>query len=111
MWAEWSAATRGAIDPRSERRRLWPIDVRGLPVLDLRDTTVRASLGIELSDLTGPRASAQALAPRAKAIGAQGLIVPSAARDGAWNLVVFPEGFDRLAVGRGRNMQPRPPAG
>ncbi len=110
MWAEWSAATRGSVDPRSERRRLWPIDVRGLPVLDLRDPTVRASLDVELTHLIGPRASAQSLAPRAKALGAQGLIVPSAALDGAWNLVVFPEGFRRLAVGRGRNVQPRPPA-
>lgn len=104
-------ATRGAIDPRSERRRLWPIDVSGLPVLDLRDPTVRASVDVELTDLTGPRASAQSLAPRAKALGAEGLIVPSAARDGAWNLVVFPEGFERLSVGRGRSRQPRPPAG
>ena len=78
-------------------------------MLDLRDATVRASLDVGLPELTGPRASAQSLAPRAKALGALGLIVPSAALDGAWNLVVFPEGFERLAVGRGRNMQPRPP--
>jgi RES domain-containing protein len=110
VWAEWSAASRGAIDPRSERRRLWPIDVSGLPILDLRDPQVCAELGIELTELTGPRASAQSLAPRAKAHGAQGLIVPSAAREGAWNVVVFPEGFERLAVGRGRVMRPRPPA-
>jgi RES domain-containing protein len=111
VWAEWSAATRGAIDPRTERRRLWPIDVSGLPVLDLRDPTVRASLDVELTDLTGRRASAQSLAPVAKALGAQGLIVPSAAQEGAWNLVVFPEGFERLAISRGRNVHPRPPAG
>jgi RES domain-containing protein len=111
VWAEWSAATRGAIDPASERRRLWQIEVTELPVLDLRDAGVRASLGIALTDLTGARASAQALAPRAKAMGALGLVVPSAARPDAWNLVVFPEGFGRLSVGRGRNLHPRPPAG
>ena len=110
VWAEWSAATRGAIDPRAERRRLWAVDVADLPVLDLRDADVRSSLGITPADLTGPRASAQALAAHARELGARGLVVPSAARAGAWNLVVFPDGFDRLTVGRGRRMHPRPPA-
>jgi RES domain-containing protein len=110
VWAEWSAATRGAIDPRSERRRLWPIEVDDLPVLDLRDETVRRALGVELADLSGPRGSAQAFTPRARALGASGLVVPSAARAEAWNLVVLPEGFTHLTVGRGQNVHPRPPS-
>ena len=109
VWAEWSAATRGAIDPASERRRLWQIVVHDLPVLDLRDPSVVTALGIVLDDLTGRRAAAQDLAARAGALGAEGMIVPSAARHGHWNLVVFPAGFRRVASGRSRATHPRPP--
>jgi RES domain-containing protein len=111
VWAEWSAATRGAVDPATERRRLWEIEVAKLPVLDLRRGEARAALGVDLDELTGPRASAQAVAQRARSLGAAGMLVPSAAHRGAWNLVVFPKGFDRLTVGRGRNVHPRPPDG
>jgi len=109
VWAEWSAATRGAIDPATERRRLWDIDVARLSVLDLRRAEALEALGTDLDALTGPRAPAQAVVGRARSLGAEGMLVPSAARRGAWNLVVFPGGFDRLGVGRGRNLRPRPP--
>lgn len=109
-WAEWHTATRGAIDPASERRRLWRLEVRALPVLDLRSAEVVDELGIDLERLTGPRSEAHALAARARALGAEGMIVPSAARDGAWNLVVFPSGFARLHATGSRAMHPRPPA-
>jgi RES domain len=59
--------------------------------------------------LTGPRARAHGLAATARELGADGLIVPSAALDGAWNLVVFPSGLDRLRVAGSRAMHPRPP--
>lgn len=111
VWAEWAAATRGAIDPSTERRRLWPIEVRDLPIIDLREPDARASLSTSIEQLTGPRSTAQAIAVRARELGALGMIVPSAAQPGAWNLVVFPSGFDRLRVGRGRVMHPRPPDG
>lgn len=110
MWAEWQAATRGAIDPSSERRRLWQIDVDGLPVLDLRRADVLADVGVALDQLTGPRASAHGVAATARELGASGMIVPAAARPEAWNLVVFPEGFDRLRTAGSRAMSPRPPA-
>ena len=111
MWAEWSAATRGAIEPAEERRRLWRVDATDLPVLDLRRSEVRAELDISLDALTGPRSRAHGLAQRALALGAHGMVVPSAARDGAWNLVVFPAGFARLRVSGSRTTNPRPPAG
>lgn len=110
MWAEWSAATRGAIDPRTERRRLWRIDVDRLAVVDLRVPAVRAELGVEVAELTGPRGTTQqSLALQAQALGAQGMIVPSAAHVGRWNLVVFPSGFSRLAVAGSTSTRPKPP--
>ena len=109
MWAEWSAATRGAIDPSTERRRLWRIDVRALPVVDLRRPGLVQELGIDLEQLTGPRTHAHDFAERARDLGAAGMVVPSAARDGAWNLVVFPPGFAALRVAGSRTTNPRPP--
>ena len=110
MWAEWNAATRGAIDPATERRRLWRIDVAGLRVLDLRTPAALDQLGVALVDLTGPRDSTQDVADRARAAGADGMIVPSAARPGHWNLVVFPSAFDRLRVAGSTATRPKPPA-
>jgi hypothetical protein len=78
-------------------------------VVDLRRPELAAELGVTDGQLTGPRSRAHSLALRARELGADGLIVPSAARKGAWNLVVFPSGFDRLRVAGSRAMRPRPP--
>lgn len=90
---------------------MWVIDVNDLAVFDLRRPEVLRALGVELSDLTGPRQRAQPVAERAQAAGAAGLIAPSAARPGQWSLVVFPAGFERLSVARSRVMHPAPPTG
>jgi len=66
-------------------------------------------MGVTLQQLTGPRPTAHALAARARDRGAEGMLVPSAARPGDWNLVVFPAGFGRLRVAGSRAMHPRPP--
>ncbi len=108
-WAEWQAATGGAIDPPGERRRLWTLDVDALPVIDLRDPAARAAVGVELDELRGAWPVTQALGPRLRALGAAGVIAPSAARAGHWNLVVFPAGFGRVSVRDGRTMHPAPP--
>lgn len=65
---------------------------------------------MELSDLVGPRRAAQALSARALGLGAEGMIVPSAALDGRWNLVVFPPAFAKLAVEGATTTRPKPPA-
>ena len=85
------------------------MEVANLPVVDLRDPAARAELGISESALVGAWDAPQALARRITALGALGAVVPSAARPGHWNLVVFPDGFDRVRVLRGRTRQPRPP--
>lgn len=110
MWAEWSAATRGAIDAATERRRLWRIDIDRLRVLDLRRQAVRDELGVELPKLTGPRRAAQSLAAKARELGAEGMIVPSAAHPGRWNVVVFPSAFARVSVEGSTTTRPKPPA-
>lgn len=108
-WAEWRAATAGAIDPATERRRLWRIDARDLAVVDLRDADVRAALGVDVAQLTGARARCQALARRAHRLGAEGLVVPSAAAPDGWNLVVFPSGFGALKSRGSAVRNPAPP--
>ena len=108
--AEWGAATRGAVDPADERRRLWGIQADDLAVIDLRRAGLADELGVSQRQLTGPRSRAHGLAATARQLGADGMVVPSAARDGSWNLVVFPSGFGRLRVAGSRAMHPRPPA-
>lgn len=108
-WAEWRAATGGAIDPSTERRRLWRLDVAGLRVLDLRREEVRAALSVDLDELVGPRARCQALAARAHRIGAEGMIVPSAARIGSWNLVAFPPALRAVTPVGSSVRAPAPP--
>jgi RES domain-containing protein len=110
VWSEWSAATRGAIDPHDERRRLWRISVTDLPVVDLRRGDAVSELDVDLATLTGARSRAHGLAARARDVGAQGMVVPSAAREGGWNLVVFPTGFVHVRAAGSRAMHPRPPA-
>jgi RES domain-containing protein len=109
-WAEWRAATGGAVDPATERRRLWRVDVRDLAVLDLRLHVARAAVGVELADLVGPREACQELAREARRLGADGIVVPSAARDRAWNLVVFPSGLGAVRPAGSRVRSPAPPA-
>lgn len=108
-WAEWRAATGGALDPAAERRRLWRVDVTELPVLDLRRAETRAALGVEVGELIGPRERCQEVASRARQLGADGLIVPSAAHAGAWNLVVFPSGFGAVRPAGSTVRNPVPP--
>ena len=42
-------------------------------------------------------------------MGADGIVVPSAARDGAWNLVVFPSGLGAVTAAGSTVRNPAPP--
>ena len=108
-WAEWQAATGGRVDPANERRRLWRIDVTDLAVLDLRRPEARRALGVELAELIGPREACQAVSERAQRLGAEGLVVPSAAHKDAWNLVIFPGGFGAVRPEGSTVRNPAPP--
>ncbi len=88
---------------------MWRLDVRDLAVIDLRDAEARASLGVSTDDLVAGRRACHALAQRALEAGADGLVVPSAARDGGWNLVVFPRGFAALRASGSTLRNPAPP--
>jgi hypothetical protein len=44
----------------------------------------------------------------ARRLGVDGLIVPSAARDGGWNAVIFPSAFDRVRLSSRRRRVPSP---
>jgi hypothetical protein len=79
-------------------------------VVDLRRAGLAARLGVDLKSLTGARSRAHSLARQARELGAEGMIVPSAARRDAWNLVVFPAGFGRVQRIGSRAVHPRPPA-
>jgi error-prone DNA polymerase len=56
VWAEWSAATNGAIDPSTERRRLWRIDVR-LGLRQVKGIDERARETLERERANGPYTS------------------------------------------------------
>jgi RES domain-containing protein len=110
MWAEWSHATGGSIDPEQNERWVCSLDV-DLAILDLRDPATRRALRVTQEQLTGPwspespNSDTRRVAAAARELGVDGMVVPSAARDGGWNLAVLPHAFERVrVVGRVRRM-------
>jgi RES domain-containing protein len=112
MWAELAHATDGAVPPPENPRWVCSLDV-DLRVLDLRDAATRRALRTSLAALTAPwspdapNRAAQRAMRAARSIGVDGLIVPSAAQPGGWNLVVLPPAFDRVRL-RSRRRQAAP---
>ncbi len=103
MWAELEHASDGAVAPSENPRWVCSLDV-DLRVLDLRDPATRRALRTSLAALTGPwspqspnRAALRAMGA-ARSLGVDGLVVPSAARDDGWNLVILPPAFDRVRL-------------
>jgi RES domain-containing protein len=111
MWAEWSHATGGAVAPEDDPRWVCTLDV-DLRVLDLRDPAVRRALRVSVAQLTGewapdaPNRATLRVAAAARELDVDAAIVPSAARDGGWNLVVRPEAFERVRMTRRRREVP-----
>jgi RES domain-containing protein len=112
MWAEWSHATGGSVSPDDDPRWVCALDV-DLRVLDLRDPAARRALRASEAQLTAewapdaPNPATMRVAAAARELGVDAVVVPSAARDGGWNLVVLPSGFDRVKLARRRREVPR----
>ena len=97
------------VDPFEVRRRVGPVSVEDLVVLDLTDTAVLRKLGISADQLTDDAvALTQQIAAEAHAVGFEGVLAPSVALPGRRTLVVFPAGLAKLAAGRDRVTSPPP---
>lgn len=113
MWAEWRRATGGAVAPEDDPRWVCTLDV-DLAVLDLRDPGTRLGLGLDEAALVGewapgvPNPAAMRVAEVAREMGVEGIIVPSAARAGGWNLVVLPGALKRVHLVGRRRQVPQP---
>ena len=113
MWDELAHATEGAVPPADNPRWVCTLDV-DLRVLDLRDAATRRALRASVAALTGPwspeapNAATLRVARAARSLGVDALVVPSAARDDGWNLVVLPSAFGRVQL-RHRRRQVAPP--
>jgi RES domain-containing protein len=112
MWAEWAHATDGRVPPEEDPRWVCVLDV-DLRVLDLRDPSTRRALRVSVRALSAawspdaPNAATLRVAATAARLGVDGLIVPSAARDGGWNAVILPAGFERVRLrSRRRELAP-----
>jgi RES domain-containing protein len=114
VWAEWARATGGGVRPEDDRRSLCVFDA-DLAVLDLRDDAVRAELGVSVDELVAdwstaaPNEACLGVARRAVGVGAQAMIVPSAARSGGWTVVILPVAFGALRRRSRRTVTPAPP--
>lgn len=107
MWAEWAQASDVPRRPDDDPRWVCDLEV-DLNVLDLREAATRRALRVGLAGLTGPwspdvpNRDARRVARAAAELGVDGAIVPSAAADGGWNLVVLPRAFMRVRMRRRR---------
>lgn len=114
VWAEWSHATGGGVAPEDDPRWLCVFDAT-LAVLDLRRPEILDALNVTVDDLNAPWApglpnpACLKVIAAAAVAGAEAMIVPSAARPGAWNLDVLPRGFAGLRRSKRRRRIPKPP--
>lgn len=111
MWAEWRHATDARLPPAEDGRWVCTFDA-DLSALDLRDAETRRALGVELADLLrpwaplAPNGAARRVAARARELGVDAMVVPSAARAGGWNVVVQPAAIERLRQVSRRRSRP-----
>jgi len=111
MWSERSRATDADVPPDEDPRWVCTFEA-DVTVLDLRDPAACRALRVTLGQLTGrwspdaPNAATLRVASAARRLGVDGMVVPSAARRGGWNLAVLPTGFERLRLVRRRRETP-----
>jgi RES domain-containing protein len=111
MWSEWSRATDADVPPDEDPRWVCTFEA-DVAVLDLRDPATCRALRVTVGQLTGswspdgPNAAALRVAAAARRLGVDGMVVPSAARPGGWNLAVLPASFERLRLVRRRRETP-----
>jgi hypothetical protein len=107
MWAEWAHASDAPRLVDEDPRWVCELEVN-LRVLDLRKAATRRALRVGVAGLIGPwspevpNRDARRVARAAAELGVDGMIVPSAAADNGWNLVVLPRGFERVRMRRRR---------
>lgn len=107
MWAELAHATDAPRLPDDDPRWVCELEV-DLTVLDLREPATRRALRVGVAGLTGPwspaapNRDARRVARVAAELGVDGAIVPSAAAEDGWNLVVLPRAFERVRMRRRR---------
>ena len=111
MWSERSRATDAEVPPHEDPRWVCTFDA-DVAVLDLRDPATCRALRVTTGQLTrrwspeAPNSAALRVAAAARRLGVDGMVVPSAARPGGWNLAVLPAGFERLRLVRRRRETP-----
>ena len=111
MWAERSRAS-DAVVPADEDPRWVCTFEADVAVLDLRDPATCLALRVTVRQLTGawspeaPNAAALRVTAAARRLGVDGMVVPSAAHPGGWNLAVLPAAFERLRLVRRRRETP-----
>jgi RES domain-containing protein len=111
MWSERARATDADVPPDEDPRWVCTFEA-DVAVFDLRDPATSRALRVTVGQLTGPwspeapNAAALRVASAARRLGVDGMVVPSAAHPGGWNLAVLPSGFERLRLLRRRRETP-----
>ncbi len=110
--AVWAQLFRGKLDddlsPFTVSRRVGRCRIRSLVVLDLSNDQTRRVLGVTLEDLrSDDYTRCQAIADQMRAGGFEGILAPSAALEGAFDVVVFKAGIPKVVEEYSR-VQPPP---
>ena len=114
VWVEWAHATGGGVAPEDDPRWLCVFDA-DLSVLDLRRPEILDARNVTVDDLNAdwapgaPNSACLKVSAAAAAAGPEGMIVPSAAHPGAWNLDVLPKGSSGLRRIKREHKVPEPP--
>lgn len=110
-WAELIRyeAIRGQARAEQYRRRLWVFSVEEHDIADLSTFDAYQACGLDPHIAIGDHQISQALADELRAAGYRGILSPAAALDGAVNLTLFGERYEKvLSTGIERWHNPKP---